>query len=109
MNTKLERWKEEKFLRYFLRKEKKFLINFNIETYKSTDFKFYMSWFIHAINDYMNKNYDIEEFFSYMFCNNCNLNIVYLPYILSSEFRKRVMEAITEYKQKYKIEQIFEF
>ena len=29
MNTKLERWKEEKFLRYFLRKEKQFLINFN--------------------------------------------------------------------------------
>lgn len=108
MNTKLEKWKEEKFLRYFLRKEKHFLINFNMETYKSNDFKFYMSWFIHAINDYMYKKYDIEEFFSYMFCNNCNLNIVYLPYILSSEFRTRVMETITEYKQKYKIEQIFE-
>ena len=77
MNTKLERWKEEKFLRYFLKKEKDFLMNFNIEAYKSDDFKFYMSWFIYAINDYIDKSYDIEKFFSYSFCNNCNLNIIY--------------------------------
>ena len=61
MNTKLERWKEEKFLRYFLKKEKDFLMNFNIEAYKSDDFKFYMSWFIYAINDYIDKNYNIDE------------------------------------------------
>lgn len=109
MNTKLERWKEEKFLRYFLKKEKDFLMNFNIEAYKSDDFKFYMSWFIYAINDYIDKSYDIEKFFSYIFCNNGNLNIIYLPYILSADFRKRVIGAITEYKQKYKTEQIFEF
>ena len=58
MNTKLERWKEEKFLRYFLKKEKDFLMNFNIEAYKSDDFKFYMSWFIYAINDYIDKNFN---------------------------------------------------
>lgn len=109
MNTKLERWKEEKFLRYFLRKEKIFLMNFNIEAYKSDDFEFYMSWFIYAINDYIDKNYNIDEYFSYIFCNNGNLNIIYLPYILSADFRKRVIGAITEYKQKYKTEQIFEF
>ena len=109
MNTKLERWKEEKFLRYFLKKEKYFLMNFNIEAYKSDDFKFYMSWFIYAINDYIDKNYNIDEYFSYIFCNNGNLNIIYLPYILSADFRKRVIGAITEYKQKYKTEQIFEF
>ena len=109
MNTKLERWKEEKFLRYFLKKEKDFLMNFNIEAYKSADFKFYMSWFIYAINDYIDKNYNIDEYFSYIFCNNGNLNIIYLPYILSADFRKRVIGAITEYKQKYKTEQIFEF
>ena len=109
MNTKLERWKEEKFLRYFLKKEKDFLMNFNIEAYKSDDFKFYMSWFIYAINDYIDKNYNIDEYFSYIFCNNGNLNIIYLPYILSADFRKRVRGAITEYKQKYKTEQIFEF
>jgi len=102
MNTKLERWKEEKFLRYFLKKEKDFLMNFNIEAYKSDDFKFYMSWFIYAINDYIDKNYNIDEYFSYIFCNNGNLNIIYLPYILSADFRKRVIGAITEYKQKYK-------
>ena len=109
MNTKLERWKEEKFLRNFLKKEKDFLMNFNIEAYKSDDFKFYMSWFIYAINDYIDKNYNIDEYFSYIFCNNGNLNIIYLPYILSADFRKRVIGAITEYKQKYKTEQIFEF
>ena len=109
MNTKLERWKEEKFLRYFLKKEKDFLMNFNIEAYKSDDFKFYMSWFIYAINDYIDKNYNIDEYFSYIFCNNGYLNIIYLPYILSADFRKRVIGAITEYKQKYKTEQIFEF
>ena len=109
MNTKLERWKEEKFLRYFLKKEKDFLMNFNIEAYKSDDFKFYMSLFIYAINDYIDKNYNIDEYFSYIFCNNGNLNIIYLPYILSADFRKRVIGAITEYKQKYKTEQIFEF
>ena len=109
MNTKLERWKEEKFLRYFLKKEKHFLMDFNIAAYKSDDFKFYMSWFIHAINDYMDKNYNIDEYFSSIFCNNGNLNIIYLPYILSADFRKRVIGAITEYKQKYKTEQIFEF
>lgn len=109
MNTKLERWKEEKFLRYFLKKEKHFLTDFNIAAYKSDDFKFYMSWFIHAINDYMDKNYNIDEYFSSIFCNNGNLNIIYLPYILSAEFRKRVIEAITEYKQRYKTDQIFEF
>ena len=109
MNTKLERWKEQKFLRYFLKKEKDFLMNFNIEAYKSDDFKFYMSWFIYAINDYIDKNYNIDEYFSYIFCNNGNLNIIYLPYILSADFRKRVIGAITESKQKYKTEQIFEF
>ena len=93
----------------FLKKEKDFLMNFNIEAYKSDDFKFYMSWFIYAINDYIDKNYNIDEYFSYIFCNNGNLNIIYLPYILSADFRKRVIGAITEYKQKYKTEQIFEF
>ena len=96
MNTKLERWKEEKFLRYFLKKEKDFLMNFNIEAYKSDDFKFYMSWFIYAINDYIDKNYNIDEYFSYIFCNNGNLNIIYLPYILSADFSKRVIGAITD-------------
>ena len=109
MNTKLERWKEEKFLRYFLKKEKDFLMNFNIEAYKSDDFKFYMSWFIYAINDYIDKYYNIDEYFIYIYFNNGNLNIIYLPYILSADFRKRVIGAITEYKQKYKTEQIFEF
>lgn len=108
MNTDFKKIKEEKFLKYFLKKEKDFLMNFNIEAYKNDDFNFYMSWFIHAINDYMNKNYDIEEFFYYMFCNNDNLNIVYLPYILNPEFREKVMQAITEYKQQYNVEQIFE-
>ena len=109
MNTKLERWKEEQFLRYFLKKEKDFLMNFNIKAYKSDDFKFYMSWFIYGFYDYIDKNYTIDEYFSYIFCNNGNLNIIYLPYILSADFRKRVIGAITEYKQKYKTEQIFEF
>ena len=108
MNTDFKKIKEEKFLKYFLKKEKDFLMNFNIEAYKNDDFNFYMSWFIHAINYYMNKNYDIEDFFNYMFCNNDNLNIVYLPYILNPEFREKVMQAITEYKQQYNVEQIFE-
>ena len=108
MYVKTKKWKEEKFLRYFLRKEKFFFMNFNIATYKSDDFNFYMGWFKNAINDYINKSYDIEEFFTYMFFNNCTLNIIYLPYILSESFRKIVIDDINEYKQKYNIEQIFE-
>ena len=84
MNTKLERWKEEKFLRYFLKKEKHFLMDFNIAAYKSDDFKFYMSWFIHAINDYMDKNYNIDEYndefvYQYLIKMRAQDNSKYIP------------------------------
>ena len=98
---KLRNKQENKFIDYFISKEREFLFSINADAFYDKDFKFYMGWFIYAINDYMEEKYDIEERFIYFFVNNYSLNINFFPYMMNEEFIKRVMEDIREYKREY--------
>lgn len=97
-----------KFINFFIKKEKKFLVNLNAEAFYNKDFKFYIEWFIYAIDDYTREEYNIEEKFIYFFTNNFNLNIIFIIYIMSKDFRQRVMKDIIEYKNKYGKEHIYD-
>lgn len=96
------------FVDYFIKKERNFLIRLNAEAFNNTDFKFYIGWYIYAIDDYMQKEYDLEKTFIYFFTNNFSLNIIFFIYIMSSDFRKRVMGDIIEYKEIYGKEHIYD-
>lgn len=96
-----------RFIEYFINKEKHFLYRINPENYNDKNFRFYMEWFIYALDDYMKKQYDIEKFFANMFLNNYSLDITFSIYIMSKEFRERVMNCILEYKSKYEKEYIY--
>lgn len=100
--------KNIKFIDFFIKKERNFLYRLNAEAFNHKDFKFYIGWFIYAIDDYMQEEYDIEEQFKYFFTNNYNLNIIFFIYIMSSNFRQRVMNDIIEYKKKYGREHIYD-
>ena len=89
------------FIDYFITKEKVFLYNICPAAFEHEDFKFYIEWFIDAIYDNSNNEYDIEKRFTYYFCNNFSLNIIFFTYIVSNKFRKRVEKDIEEYKRKY--------
>lgn len=104
---RLNEGKESDFIDYFIEKERNFLSNINIEACKNKDFRFYMSWFVYSIDEYMKKQYDIEKDFSDNFINNKNLNIIFLTFIMNENFRKRVIEDIIEYKYKYNKESIY--
>lgn len=108
MNKTKQKNNEYQIIEYFVSKEKNFLYNMNAEAFRDKDFKFYIGWFIFALNDYMEKEYDIQERFTYFFMNNFSLNIIFFTYILSGEFRKRAITAISEYKNKFKKETIYE-
>lgn len=96
------------FIDYFIAKEKNFLYRLNAEAFYDKDFKFYIAWYIYAIDDYMNNNYNIEERFIFFFTNNFNLNIKFFIYIMNADFRQRVINDILEYKRKYRKENIYE-
>lgn len=96
-----------KFIEYFIKKEKDFLYIMNPESYDNKNFKFYMEWFSYALDDYMKNEYDIEKFFAKMFSNNYSLDITFSIYIMSKEFRERVMNCIIDYKSKYQKEHIY--
>lgn len=98
---RLNEGKESDFIDYFIEKERNFLSNINIEAYKNKDFKFYISWFIYSIDEYMKEQYDIEKNFSDNFTNNKSLNIIFLTFIMSENFRNKVIEDIIEYKHIY--------
>ena len=99
MNIKVK--KEVKFIDFFINKEKDYLIKLNMEAFYNKDFKFYIEWFIYSIDEYMQKQYDIEKQFTYLFMNNLNLNIIFFVYIMSENFRKKVIANILEYKKIY--------
>lgn len=99
MNTIPSRRKE--FIDYFIAKEKGFLYNICPTAFRHKDFKFYMEWFIAAICDNNNNEYNIEERFTYYFCNNFSLNVIFFTYIVSDKFRKKVEKRIKEYERKY--------
>lgn len=99
MNKALSKGRE--FVDYFINKEKDFLYKICPEAFGHKDFRFYMEWFIIAIYDNSNNEYDIESRFTDYFCNNFSLNIIFFTYIISDEFRKRVEKDIEEYKKKY--------
>ena len=102
MNTILEQ-NEVKFVEYFIEKEKKFLLKLNSRAYYHKDFKFYIGWFICAINDYIQHEYDIEDNFAFYFNDNCNLNTIFAVYIFNKEFIEKVIKAISEYTNHYKL------
>lgn len=106
MNIKVK--KEVKFIDFFINKERDYLIKLNTEAFYSKDFKFYMEWFIYSIDEYVRKEYDIEKQFIYFFMNNFNLNIIFFIYIMSENFRKKVIEDILEYKKIYNKSNIYE-
>lgn len=97
-----------KFIDFFIKKEKDFLFNLNTEAFYNKDFKFYIGWFIYAIDDYTREKYDIEKRFIYFFTNNFNLNIIFIVYIMSGNFRQRVINDIIEYKKKYRKDHIYD-
>lgn len=99
---------ETKFIDYFISKERDFLYSLNPKAFNDKDFRFYMEWYICAIDEYMQESYDIEERFTFFFTNNFNLNIIFFIYIMSANFRNRVIDDIAEYKQKYGKENIYE-
>lgn len=100
--------KDIKFIDFFISKEKEFLIGLNAEAFNNKDFKFYIEWFIYAIDEYMQKEYDIEKQFIFFFTNNFSLNIIFFIYIMNGNFRQRVMDNIIEYKNKYRKEHIYD-
>lgn len=104
MNIALNKNKE--FIDYFIAKEKEFLLSISSPAYYDKDFRFYMEWFILAIYDNMQDEYNIEERFTYYFTNNFSLNIMFFTYIVCDEFRSRVKKDIIEYEKKYNVEHI---
>lgn len=100
---------EEKFTRFFLKRNKTYLMNFNPQTYQDKDFKFYISWFIFAINEEMNDNkFKLLPMMIKFFITNSNLNIIYFPYIISQNFRNLVKDEIKFYKKHYNKSSIYE-
>lgn len=97
-----------KFIDFFIKKERNFLFNLNAEAFYHKDFKFYIGWFIYAIDDYTREEYDIKERFIYFFTNNLNLDIIFFIYIMSGDFRQRVINDIKEYKSQYGKEHIYD-
>lgn len=104
---KYYRKKDNLFVDYFIEKEKDFLKSINIEAYNDSKFKFYMGWFIYAINDYTQEQYDITEKFTYFFLNNFTLDIRFFVYIISEDFRNLVIKDIDIYKRKFRKENIY--
>ena len=96
------------FVDFFIVKEKKFLFHISPHAYENKDFRFYIEWFLNAIYDSMNKDYDVQEHLKYWFINNLNLNIIFLTYVVSDEFISRAKKDIEEYKQIFNKEYIFE-
>lgn len=97
-----------RFIDFFVSKEEQFLIRLNAEAFKNKDFKFYIEWFVYAIYDHMQEEYDIEKQFTFFFTNNFNLNIIFFIYIMNDEFRQRVKNDIIEYKNKFRKEHIYD-
>lgn len=97
-----------KFIDFFIEKEKSYLLRLNAEAFYNKYFKFYIGWFIYAIDDYTREKYDIEKQFIYFFTNNFNLNIIFFIYIMSKDFRQKVIDDIAEYKDKYGREHIYD-
>lgn len=100
--------KNNLFVEYFIEKEKNFLSRLNFEAYKDEMLNFYIGWFAYAINDYIEKKYDILERFKYFFLNNDSLDIKFYTYIMNAEFRNLVIRDIQIYKQKYRKDNIYE-
>lgn len=95
--------KEMQFIDYFIKKEEVFLLKLNSKAFYHKDFKFYIGWFICAINDYIQHEYDIEDNFAFYFNDNCNLNTIFAVYIFNKEFIEKVIKAISEYTNHYKL------
>lgn len=100
---------EERFTNFFIKRNKNYLMSFNPKTYQDKDFKFYIGWFIFAINDEMNdKQFNLIPMMIELFLSNNNLNIIYFPYIISKNFRELVKNEITFYKKYYDKSSIYE-
>lgn len=98
--------KNKEFIDFFIKKEKTFLYKVSPLAFEHKDFRFYMKWFALSIYDNITDKYDIEKRFTYYFCNNLSLNIIFFTYIVNCEFREKVLMAIIEYKEKYHKEYI---
>lgn len=72
--------------------------------YERKDFKFYISWFIYAIYD---NQQNLEEMMINVFTKNCNLDITFLPLILSNHFVTLVRNEIENYKNYYGVDNIY--
>lgn len=99
--------KKISFIDYFIKKEKEFLKQLSPQAFEHKDFRFYISWFVFAIDSSGSKEDNIVEQFKNHFCNNFELNIIFLPYIVNDNFRKIVIVDIDKYKSKYKKENIY--
>lgn len=97
-----------KFIDYFIAKEQKFLFKISPSAFLDEDFKFYISWFIYAIDDYMKEKYDIQKHFAHIFNENIQLNTIFFNYIIHSEFIPKVQQRIIEYKQRYNTDNIYD-
>ncbi len=105
--TKLTKKSDNRFISDFIKNEKDLLLTINSIALNCKDFSFYIGWFLYAINDYIEENYDIQERFIYFFLNNYTLDIMFFPYIMNKEFREKAEKYIIKCKQKYGEEYIY--